>query len=669
MMFTSLLPLSAFTLLLAGAASAAQEGPAASETPAVDEAATLTDAEAAAAILDATEDAADDAAQASTEEAADAVSEVAADVAVLLPAAYRVEVREEFRATGDEPAYWASFSRNDFRRTPREDGRVDFSFDLREIEAVIGSAEPVRCVIESGAGQLTVTQDPTTQLMAMEGEATVVEFLNGQVEGLEPRAGTWTQTITPFDGTVVPGATAAELELRCEARDLVLDDLLYSLIEFSSQEVTYAVGAAEAQMTFSGIAILAPDRSVVHHMVFQQRGKVTNGDLVSDIFQLSTITMLDASNMPTAPLDRATMDRVDRFLFLSRPDTAGLDPSVFQADVRPAWSTPVWLAGRVSEASLGLTAEQGTNPIPVTALGGLVLTDESLGYAGNILYDELLIERGERNPDLRNPADKEYRSPLERTYGGAAAAATRVDERLTLLGPDVAGAARVGDGEPFLIGAGAIALFSTLQSGSPSNLGFATAGKSLGASTVTSSGSLAAGGLAGGSAAGAAAAGASTLSSIIAAGGGLALVGAGAVVAVAEVADELDDDDDDNAVGASDPNAPVAVISGEEITAAGGCNAFRITLTVSNDNAAGVVQWALGSSLTTDGCAGTAAGTVMDMQTGNVTGGGVVISIDTPDFSTCIEGTITVDRNGAPARFSIFGVIGADGSYTFSCLQ
>ena len=56
-----------------------------------------------------------------------------------LARAHELEVRELFRSTGDEAAFWAAYSRSGISRVPVENGLVEFRFDLKEIATVLGS--------------------------------------------------------------------------------------------------------------------------------------------------------------------------------------------------------------------------------------------------------------------------------------------------------------------------------------------------------------------------------------------------------------------------------------------------------------------------------------------------------------------------------------------------
>ena len=117
----------------------------------------------------------------------------------------------------------------------------------------------------------------------------------------------------------------------------------------------------------------------------------------------SAADLLNVLGEPVLELDERMLERMDVFLFRAKPEVDDLNPDVLETEPRPLWSTPVWLAGRVAEASLGMVAEQGTNPIPVTSMGSLLLSDQSLGFASNILYDYLQIEQGMRDETSMRP--------------------------------------------------------------------------------------------------------------------------------------------------------------------------------------------------------------------------------------------------------------------------
>ena len=76
---------------------------------------------------------------------------------------YQLEIYEKFSTTGDEPSQWASFSRSDAARREVTAGLFEFTFQLREIEAKLGSAQTVRFLPTSGVSRLRITQDAPTQ--------------------------------------------------------------------------------------------------------------------------------------------------------------------------------------------------------------------------------------------------------------------------------------------------------------------------------------------------------------------------------------------------------------------------------------------------------------------------------------------------------------------------
>ena len=558
----------------------------------------------------------------------------------------QIEIREEFRATGDEPTFWASFARSDFARVPHGESEVHFNFDLREIEAIIGGKDAVRFVVDSGADRLTVTQNPATQAIALEGGSSAVSFLNALTQDLQPRSGSWTQTMLPFDDSVIPGMKMVQTDVRCSAEILAEGRAVYTLLQFEAGPLVYEVAGAQVSASFRGLAIVDTSRERVFHSFFQQAGTVRNGQLTSDFTQLTCMTLINELGQPAMLLEGRTQELVDLFLFRPRPDTEQLDPDVFDSEVKPVWSTPVWLAGRVAESSMGLMAEQGTNPMPVASLSGLVLTDQVLGYAGNILYDYLLIEQDALTLEEIDPSDNAYLSPLQRTYNSANDTSDRLDERLSLLGPETTGSARVGDDHLIAIGVAMLFARSTFSNAPQSNLSFATSSTNLSAASVVGGSTVAA---------------ASASAAVTAGVGSALLIAGGTALAIDNVTTSggpglaSGPGGDDNGAG--------AVLNLFETQPSPSCFVGVVRLTVNSGPPQAV--WSISGTGDIQACPNETAGTWQESASGVFSSSPLVIEIPLPNHQ-CIDGTITVRVNEAPAAFQFQGSI-ATGSVSSTC--
>ncbi len=553
---------------------------------------------------------------------------------------YQLEIYEKFSTTGDEPSQWASFSRSDAARREVTAGLFEFTFQLREIEAKLGSAQTVRFLPTSGVSRLRITQDAPTQQLDLPKAGLLSGFLNSCLEDLQPLGSTFVTSARLFDGSVVPGADETATELSCRSEVIASGDLVYTLLEFVSQPVSYTARGSEIESLFRGAAMIDRSRGEVLHMAFQQTGSVRTGNLRSNFDQLTRTELVNSLGQPKLPITEAMAERLKVFFYSPSLELDDLDPDILDDNPRPAWAVPTWLAGRMAEASLGLVAEQGTNPIPVTSLGGLILTDQSLGFAGNILFDNTLVELGQRDGSETDPADWEIRSPLERALGSLNADPSEPDTQPVLFGPETQGSAQVGE-EIIPLGISFSAARELMDNAGPSNLNSLSTGGPAFSATGGSTALAAAG---------------SVWPAL------LAVVGTAAVVTVIE-----DGDEDEN-----DANSPATLIY-NELTNGAGCNEGSITLRVEGDEP-GVVWRMVGDGIATVECT-VGSGTAWSETGMDVTNGAGVAEFSIPvrPFRDCLDATLTVTRDGQSASFNYSwpeeGVSGfAVGSISNDCL-
>jgi hypothetical protein len=209
------------------------------------------------------------------------------------PAPYQIEVREFFRSDGGEPSYWASYSRSDFARRPDASGLTNFTFDLREVSTVLGSEPETQFLVETGTNQLVIAHDRETQVIGLGSKSALVDFINSTAAQIQPWEGARTQAMVPFDGTVLPSVTAGAVDLTCSSEPLFVDGRNCALMRYSASKHAFKIGAADAVMSYRGIAILDPTSGVVYHSLFEQQGEVVNGDKVSRVQHRIAVTLLD----------------------------------------------------------------------------------------------------------------------------------------------------------------------------------------------------------------------------------------------------------------------------------------------------------------------------------------------------------------------------------------
>ncbi|MGK0480822.1 MAG: hypothetical protein ACJAQ3_000789 [Planctomycetota bacterium] len=365
------------------------------------------------------------------------------------PVPHELEVREIFRSTGDQPAFWAAYSRSSFARVPLPTGLVEFHFDLKEIATVLGSESEAQFMVDSGADRLTIAQDSETQVIRLGTESAITNYVNARTSTIEPWSDRHQQMITPFDDTVLSNIDAGELNLTCSSETLTVDDRSFLLTTYRATNHNFLIGSAEVVMSYRGLAILDPVSGLVYHSVFEQKGVVTNGEKVSEVDHQVVLTLLDAAQGGEIALrlPGRTQERVNSYRFSARTDETPLNPSLETNEVRPEWSVDLWLSGRISEMTMGMIAEQGTNPLPVASLGGLVLSDQAISYGGTQLVEQRKIDQmGEDDPNA--PKIDRVQSPLEKAYGPAP-----FGERLSVLTPETSGVLRIDGREPVVIGA------------------------------------------------------------------------------------------------------------------------------------------------------------------------------------------------------------------------
>ena len=434
---------------------------------------------------------------------------------------------EEFHAVGAEPAFWATMVKSDLERAPEPDGRVGFTFQMSELEAVFAGEEPLRFLPSEGVKPMVLRQDPATQRVSFQGEQATERFINETLEDLGgdvERGRTWTETVRLFDDSIVPGHPEVTTDVRFEAEPLPVGRVVFSLMRFESVPVSFPVIGGDVELRYTGLGLVDPEQGLVYHMVFRQEGKVNTGDgetLVSHVYLLS---LLDPGDQPLVPLEGMLLDLVNEYVMKPRPDGV-VDPAVLDLEPRPLWSTGVWLSGRIASAVMGLVAEQGTNPMPLVSVGSLVLSDEALGFAGNLYLDDIQVRDGLKDESERFPPGDTFRSPRDRIYGAEGEGDD--DDRGGLLGPSTKGVLIIGKREiAFGVTAATAALLVNSSGGS--SLGFATGSGAVpaGSASAAASAGAASAGAGGAAAAGATIAGVSTTTAVavgaVAVGGGVA---------------------------------------------------------------------------------------------------------------------------------------------------
>jgi hypothetical protein len=549
-------------------------------------------------------------------------------------APYQLEVREFFRSEGAEPAYWASYSRSDFTREIGVSGLTSFAFDLREIATVLGKEPETQFLVESGTNRLVIEHDRQTQIVGLGSKSSIVDFLNTTVAKIEPWTGGWTQRMVPFDGTVIPGVEAGEITLTCSSEPLDVDGRVCSLVRYSATDNAFKIDDAHVVMSYRGIGIIDPATGVVYHSLFEQQGEVVNADKVSRIQHRIAVTLLDMSlgGEIALLLPQRVVDQVNSYLFAPREDLDPLNPTLGTNEIRPAWSVDLWVAGRVAEMNMAAIGERGTNPLPVTALGSLVLTDQAISFGGTQLIQQRRIELGEDHPDA--PPIERIESPLERAYGAAP-----FGERLTLVGPETTGIRQVQGEDPDEVGALFVLSSAALgATGMTSRLSFAT---------TTSPAVAAAGGT-----------GAWDVITEGQASGGATPYVVGGLVAIGVIAAIIaitDDDGGGGGGGEGPPATPNSVTLTLNEAFVQGCNSGEFVLQV-NDSVAGRTWAVQGSGSITVGAGCNAqAGSWMESAQGSSSAGQVLtLRLDLPPHS-CIDGSVSVTVNGAPAEFEFFG--------------
>lgn len=558
--------------------------------------------------------------------------DTAAPVVVAPAPSYQVEVRELFRSTGAEPAFWAAYSRSDFERAPLDSGVVDFRFDLKEIATVLGTEPETQFMVESGADRLTVTQDSETRLVRLGTDSPITSYVNARVATLEAWSDRHQQMMTPFDGSIVPSLVAGELELTCIAEDLIVDDTAYLLTTYQASDHAFQIGATQALMSYRGLAVLDPASGQVFHSVFEQKGTVTNGEKVSQVDHQVVMTLLDAAQGGELALilPGRVQDRVNSYRFSTRTDESPLDPTLETNEVRPEWSVDLWLSGRVAEMTMGMIAEQGTNPLPVSALGGLALSDQAISYGGTQLVEQRKIDMGEDDPNA--PKIDRVQSPLERAYGPAP-----FGERLALLGPETTGVLKIENEEPVAIGALFLLTTEVFGSGAQgSRLAFATGGASGGSPVwdVVSSSS------------------GTGVSSYVP----LALLLIGGGVAIAE----------SGGGGTTPPVIDTVVTLRLDEALIGGCYRGRFELEIIDGQPGRL--WQLegnGTILGSATCTASGSWAEVDSRVSTNTQQ-FVLQIPVPD-NGCLDATVTVTADGAPHEFTILGLQVPSGSISNPC--
>lgn len=565
------------------------------------------------------------------------VPDVAAPRTETPPIAYELEVHEFFSSKGAEPSYWAAFSRSVLDRRVGDSGVVDFSFDLREIATVLGAERRVRFDLDQGVDRLTIQQDAATDIVHLGGESPLTDFLNANVASLDRWKGSWSNRLALFNASVVPGVASSDVDLSCTVEKFETGQRSYLLYRYSTAAPhRFTIGGAAIEMSYSGLAVVDPSLQLPLVVLFEQVGTVQNGELRSDV-EHRFVGSLQDPNRAEPVLDPPAwlLNRINAYRFHKRQPDRPLDPTLATNDVRPPWSVALWLSGRVADLTMTMVAERGTNPLPVASLGSLVLTDQAISYGGTRYLEQRRIDLGQDHPDA--PRLDRVASPIERAYGEA-----RFGERLALLGDRTSGVMRIhgeettgedDDSRAIVIGVLSLAGGALLQDdGDDSRLKFATAESASAIAGTSAWGVVTATGL----------------------GGAAAFVGTGVIIAIIGGVAAVDAVTGGTSSPGTPPPTPYTVLALEEVFN-GGCNEGFFVLRIVDEQPGR--SWMLSAVGTrTAGPTCSIPNTNWNESTSGTTQGTqeLVLRITAPPH-VCLNGTVTVTVNGAPATFNFAG--------------
>ena len=552
----------------------------------------------------------------------------------------QIEVNEFIKTDGAEPSYWASFSLADYVQNELASGETRFAFDLREVAVALGSNPRTIVPIERAAAQLSISQDRETQLVQLGDSSRITDHINAVVSQTTPWSGVTVRTLDLFDAVTLPGSTSSGAAIEFTSSAVDLQGTPHLVVKYRSVAPhSFTIDGASFEMNYVGAALINAADKTAPISCFKQSGTVDNAGAISTIDH-GVVTQLRLASGARVVTDvpEDLKDFLRTVQFENRQAMQPLDPTLEQPQFRPPWSIDAWVSGRIAEMTLGTVAEQGTNPVPIHTLASVVMTDESIAYAGTAYMNQRDLERG-----LDIPAEGTTRveSPLTKAYGPAP-----FGNRLAMLGAGTTGVLVTepdseDDDRALLIplGAVSVAFVDRVRSDRNSRLDYVVAERSTSAWTIVS---------------GSSAIGATTAAgAVIAAGAGGAAAGAvlGGLILV-----ETTDGGSSGTNTAVDPGDTTATLVLNE-TFNGQCSSGAFELTIRDGT--GGRTWRLSASngavLNSPPCTAPAGPwTPAPSQAVSQAGVPFTLILPIPDHS-CLSATIEVQVNGAPATFTFFG--------------
>ena len=364
----------------------------------------------------------------------------------------QIQIHEEFHAEGPEATFWAAHSQSDFERRETENGQVAFDFELTRLDVLIGDIDKDIGLqvtddpdVENGVRALTISQDPATQAVGLEGAQAIADFANHLVGNLDdrPRGTTWSEEVELFNGDVIPGLSPLNVRARFRTEPYKFGTLECTILQYASERVRYEANGSQVWMEYTGLGVIGRDKKLVYQMAFRQNGVVVTRGERTEVNHLYLVSLLNQGDQQVVPWNFGRLKQLyNEFDFLPKPDGTPL-PDVLDPKPRPPWANSVWMSGRMASLGLSLVSEQSSNPLPVAAMGSTLLTNEVVGFAANYYYDVKAREKDEFREVM--PSDGDFPSPLDVVYSPEARAKVPAIAPTQLLGPEVQGTVWIGD--------------------------------------------------------------------------------------------------------------------------------------------------------------------------------------------------------------------------------